>query len=79
MKTKPHRFSTVELTAQWRPAGSRWAWETIKPSDICEHCGEMRMKHYVANYSDGQLVAGAVYICPRNVFKRVPTPPQEGE
>ena len=35
----------------------------------CHHCGQPQAKHWVVNYSDGQMVSGNVLICPTSVYK----------
>lgn len=39
-----------------------------KPITPCHHCGQPQSKHWAVNYSDGQMVAGNVLICPTAVY-----------
>ena len=46
---------------------------TPKPMDPrsgCQHCGFPLKEHYAVNYSDGQMVAATVMICPTSVFAK---------
>jgi hypothetical protein len=36
---------------------------------MCKKCGLPQKDHYAVNYSDGQMVAATIYICPRAVFE----------
>lgn len=40
------------------------------PRTGCAHCGQPMKDHYAVNYSDGQMVAATVMICPTSVFNK---------
>jgi hypothetical protein len=42
----------------------------VDPRSQCQNCGLPMNEHYAVNYSDGQMVAATVLLCPTSVFAK---------
>ena len=40
-------------------------------AQVCMFCGFTKQQHMIANYSDGNQIARALFICPSSIFAPV--------